>query len=211
MNGFHAFQIPFSRVTSIHPLQNIAISRLHGQVDVFADIFVLGHHFEHVVGHVLRVAGGKANTKVRIDMGNTVNQFCKTDHRLLLIFDDALVVNVPFVAVYVLAQQRHFTVTRFKQLLCLTNDAFRIAAPLSSSRKWHNTEAAHIITAAHDAYECCHTIGIQAHRTDFRIRLFSAQQNVHRFLSTVHLVDKVGEIAIRVRSHHQIYQFFLLQ
>ena len=166
---------------------------------------------KHVVGHVLGVAGRKPDTQIGVDCSDAFKQLGKTHHRLTLVFDVTFIVDVPFVAVDVLAEQRHFAVARIKQLMGFSYNALRVSAALAASGERNHTETAHVVAAPHNADERRNAIRIQPHRADFRVGLLSTQQHVDRLLPAVNLINEVGNVAVRIRADHQIHEFLLFE
>ena len=66
----HALHVPSAVIAPVHALQHRTAAALHGQVDVLADVVVPGHHLQHLVGHVLRMAGAVADPQARAGQGH---------------------------------------------------------------------------------------------------------------------------------------------
>ena len=59
----HPLQVPFTVVLAVHQLQYAAASALYRQVDVAADVRLLGNDVQRLVAHILGVRGGKADAQ----------------------------------------------------------------------------------------------------------------------------------------------------
>ena len=187
------------------------MAALDRQVDVLAEVVFAGHHLQHLVGHVLRMRGGEAHAQIGIHVGDQVHQLGEADDRLPFVLDVALGVDVPLVAVHVLAEQGHLAVALGKQVAGLGHDALRVAAPLPAPGERHHAEAAHVVAAPHDGDEGRHPLVVEADRLDLGVGLLPAEQGVDRLLPALDLVDEARQIAIGVRADHQVHQLLLFE
>ena len=210
-DGGDAVQVPGAVVAAVHALQHAAAAALHRQVDVLADVRVRGHHLQHLVGHVLRVAGAEAHAQQGIHPGHQGQQVGEVRHRLCRVLHLPPAVHVPAVTVHVLAQQGHLPVALGHQVAGLLHDGLRVAAAFPPPGEGHHAEGAHVVAAPHDADEGGDPVAAQAHRCDVVVGLVAAQQHVHGLLAGAHLVQQLGKRAISIRAHHQVHELLLLQ
>ena len=187
------------------------MAALDRQVNVPAEGVLAGHHFEDLVGHVLRMRSREAHTQIGIHIGDKVHQLGEADDRLPLVLDIALGVDIPLIAVHVLAEQGHLSVALGKQVAGLGHDALRVAAPLPAPGEWDDAEAAHVVAASHDGDEGRHALVVEADRLDLRVGLFPAEQGVDRLLPALDLIDEAWQVAVGVRADDQVDQLLLLE
>ena len=187
------------------------MAALYRQVDVLAEVVLAGHHLEHFVGHVLRMRSGEAHTQIGIHVRDQVHQLGKADDRLPLVLHVALGIDIPLVAVHVLAEQGHLAVALGKQVAGLGHNALRVAAPLPAPGERHDAEAAHVVTTPHDGDEGRHALVVEADGLDLGIGLLAAEQGIDRFLTTFHLIHEARQVSVGIRPDHQVDQLLLLE
>ena len=153
----------------------------------------------------------EAHTQIGIHIGDEVHQLGKADDRLPLVLDVAFGVDIPLVAVHVLAEQGHLSVALGKQVAGLGHDALRIAAPLPAPGERDDAEAAHVVAAPHDGDEGRHAFVVEADRLNLGVGLFPAEQRVDRLLPALDLIDEARQVAVGVRTDDQVDQLLLLE
>ena len=67
-NLLDTLKIPFAVIFSSHLLKHDAASRLHGQVDMLADVFIFRHGVDHLVADVLRMRCRESYPEFRTDL-----------------------------------------------------------------------------------------------------------------------------------------------
>ena len=188
-------EIPFARVLAVHQFQYPGVARLGGQVNGAADVRMSGHRVEQFVAQVLGVGGREAHPQQRIDGSHLLEQAREVGR---------LPVALPAVRVDVLAEQRHLAVARAEQFSYLAHDRLRVARTLGSPGVGHHAVRAHVVTAAHDRHESADAVAVEPHGRDLGIGLLLRQQHVDRPGSVARLPEEAGQVAVGVRSRHDV-------
>ena len=159
-------QILLTSVFAVHQLQYLVASALGWEVDVLAEVWLLGDGLQDVFGHILRVRGGEAYTHIRYSLGYHVQEFGEGKTTFL-----ALARWRETIAVYVLSQQGNLLETTVVQVAHLMQDALGIAAALTSTGIRHDAVVAEVVATTHDAYETAHSVATDALRHDVTVGL----------------------------------------
>ena len=159
-------QILLTGVFAVHQLQYLVTSALGWEVDVLAEVWLLGDGLQDVLGHIFRVRGGEAYTHVWHCLGYHVEEFGEGKTAFL-----ALARWRETIAVYVLSQQGNLLETTVVQVAHLTQDALGIAAALTSTGIRHDAVVAEVVATTHDAYETAHSVATDALRHDVTVGL----------------------------------------
>ena len=69
-NSCDTVQIPFPGIAATHLLQHHIAAGLDRQMDMTADIVILGHHVYHLVADIFRMGSRITDTKFRTDFRN---------------------------------------------------------------------------------------------------------------------------------------------
>ena len=161
-----ALQIFLTGVFAVHQLQYLVTSALGREVDVLAEVWLIGDGLENVLGHILWVRGGEADTHIRHSLGYHVEEFGEGKTAFL-----ALTRWRETIAVHVLSQQGNLLEATVVQVAHLTQDAFRITAALTSTGIRHDAVVAEVVATTHDAYETAHSVATDALRHDVTVGL----------------------------------------
>ena len=116
-------------------MQHLIAAALNGEVDVVAEIGLVGDGVQDVLAHVLGIGCGEAHTHVGYGLSHTTKQFGKRadmQHLTALFLDDdavvrPLAVGQQTVGVDVLTEQRHLLEAAVVQVAHLGENALDVA------------------------------------------------------------------------------------
>ena len=194
-----ALQILLTGVFAVHQLQYLIASALCREVDVLAEIWLIGNGVENVLGHILWVRGGEAYTHVRYSLGYHVQEFGegKTAFLTLARWRETI-------AVYVLSQKGNLLETTVVQVAHLSQDALGITAALTSTGIRNDAVVAEVVATTHDAYETAHSVATDALRHDVTVGLGLGKFDVDGVGSHLALRNHIRQVEIAVWSTDQV-------
>ena len=215
-NAVHERQVLLAVVAPIHGLENARRTALHRQVNVLANVGVGRDGLQHVVLHVLRIAGREADSHLGYRIGHKVKQVRKVmgtglRHGACLVeifFESA---PVPQVGIDVLTKQRNLLIAVRPKLHHLLEDGLRVSTALSTAGKGHHAEGAHVVASAGYAYKGRDSVASEAHRLNVVVGLFFAQKYVYRLASAVKLLEQVGQITVCIGAHDQVHKLLFFK
>ena len=175
-NGSHTFQIPLARIFSVHQLQDAVASALYRQMDVSADIRIVGNHLQRLVAHILRMRSCESDAHIRHRLSHSSEQLREVNLRSLSLGG--------LIRVHILSQQRHLFETLCLQVLHFVQDAADVPASLTSSGVRHDAIMAEVVAATHDAHKPGNAITTDTFGYDVLISFCCRQLNIDGFLAS---------------------------
>jgi len=118
---------------------------------------------------------------------------------------------IPKVAVHILPEQGHFLKALVGQLGNFFEYGLGIPTAFASAGKRHHTKGAHIVAASCNGYKGGYPVRIQTHRRDVSIGFFFGENHVDRFPTGIDFLDQIGQVFVRIRTNHQVYDLFFFQ
>ena len=205
-DSLHLTKVVFAGVFAVHQVQRVVAAALHREVDVLAQVGLLGNGVQDVLGHILGIRGGEPHPHLRHLAGYPSQQFGKARTSR-----HGLSCRTQTVAVDILAQQRHLFESTVTQVAHLGEDALHVARPLTATGKGHNAIVTEVITAAHDAHETANLGSVDALRKDVAIGLGGRQLYIDGLMTGLALGNEVGERQIGIGTGHQVGMMVLQQ
>ena len=197
----HAVEIPFASVFPVHQLQNPVRTRLHGQMDVPAEVRIACYGVQRVVAHILRMRGGEAHAHLRHGLRDEGEEAGEVDG---VVVADRGRGRTPAVAVHVLPEQRQLLVPTVAKVAAFGKYGSHVARAFPAAGVGHDAVVAEVVAAAHDADKARQTATVGAKRHHVAVGLRQRQLSVDSLLPHLALRDERGQVEIAVRAGDKV-------
>ena len=190
-------QIAFGGMGAVHPLEDLVRTGLHRQVQIGHQLVTLAMRRDQIVGHVVGMRGGVADSGQPVDLAQAPDQ---PRQRPVAAFSGAVI------GVDVLPQQGELAHPAIHQIAGLVEHLRRRARDLGAAGVGHDTEGAKLVAAFLDSEKG----GRAARRLGARFQpfelVFLGEIGVERLGPLARLRLHLGQAVIALRADHQIDQ-----
>lgn len=199
-DGLDTVEVPFGGIMAVHELEHTVATALEREMDAAADVGVLSHGAEEIVGEVLRMGGSKADAEEGTNIGDSAEELREVH---------LTVVGGPVVRVDILTEERDLAVALLEKRASLVEDRHRVAAAFTATGIRDDAIGAEVLTSAHDRDKSGDAIAVEADRLDVGIGLGGAQFGFGNFSAGNDLLEDDRKFAVGVGTYDERDVIFL--